>query len=94
MYLECTPQLTHDQTKPFAITLFKISYDIGSHMIRIGALLMVFLASPTMAAKVDNAYCSQAHDAAAVRLQWALGHPIRKKTIAAAFFAVSSIKLP
>ena len=43
-------------------------------MIRIGALLMVFLASPAMAAKVDNAYCGQAHDAAAVRLQWALAH--------------------
>jgi hypothetical protein len=34
VYLECTPQLTHDQTKPFAITLLKISYDTGSHMIR------------------------------------------------------------
>jgi hypothetical protein len=36
----------------------------------LAAFLLVFLATPVMAAKVG--YCAQAHDSAATRLQWAL----------------------
>ena len=41
---------------------------------RVGVLVLYSLVSPAMAAKIDNAYCSQAHDAAAARLQWARAH--------------------
>jgi hypothetical protein len=41
-------------------------------MIRIAALLVIFLVTPAMAAKVDATFCTQAHDTAAVHLRWAL----------------------
>jgi hypothetical protein len=47
---------------------------ICSLMIRIGTFLVVFLVTPATAAKVDIAYCTQVHDAAAARLKWALVH--------------------
>ncbi len=47
----------------------------------LAAFLLVFLATPAMAAKVS--YCAQAHDSAEARLKWALerqrdGEPLQK----------------
>jgi hypothetical protein len=41
-------------------------------MIRIAALLAIFLVTPAAAAKVDVTFCAQAHDTATVHLRWAL----------------------
>ena len=41
-------------------------------MIRIAAILIIFLVTPAMAAKVDATFCTQAHDTAVVHLRWAL----------------------
>lgn len=48
-------------------------------MIRISVLLLFSLISPAMASKVNGAYCTQARDAAATRLQWALAHQHNSK---------------
>ena len=45
-----------------------LMYRIAAFLL--AALLLVFLATPVMAAKVS--YCAQAHDSAAARLKWAL----------------------
>lgn len=41
-------------------------------MSRIVTVLVIFLITPAMAAKVDVTFCTQAHDTAEVHLRWAL----------------------
>jgi hypothetical protein len=45
----------------------------------LAAFLLVFLATPVMAAKVS--YCAQAHDSAGARLKWALESQRDGKTL-------------
>jgi hypothetical protein len=41
-------------------------------MVRIAALLAIFVVTPAMAAKVDITFCAQVHDTATAQLRWAL----------------------